>query len=360
MEIMEMTTNQIPIYIPSLPTYKKLEAYLKRIDASHHYSNFGPLENEVRVRFSDYLGLPIENIVTCANATLALEGALETTQSIADWHLPSWTFSATASAVLRTKSKGRFIDVDDQWRILIDEEKHNLVDVLPFGQALGPLIRYESKSIENLVIDAAASFDSLRNVKLPANINSCGIVSFHATKVIPAGEGGLLFSNSADWAEQFRAWTTFGMKGTRISQTVGSNAKMSEYHAAVLLASLDSWSVDRTKWLEQKDRAIQLTRDMGLNFEPANTSELATPYWIISADESGRIQRVKDVFEAKNIQTRAWWESGCHNMPAYEQFEQGSLSKTQSITTSSLGLPFWKDMDDEIWERIEEALLLSC
>jgi dTDP-4-amino-4,6-dideoxygalactose transaminase len=351
-----MTHNPIPVYVPSLPTYKKLEKYLAKIDASHHYSNFGPLETEVRERFSEYLGLPLTNIVTCANATLGLEGTLETNQSSDLWHLPSWTFSATASAVLRTKSKGRFKDVDDDWRVLINTESKNLIDVLPFGQAVGPNERYQSPALKNLVIDAAASFDSLRDINMPKNIAACGVISFHATKVMPAGEGGLFFTNSSEWAEKFRAWTTFGMSGTRISEIGGSNAKMSEYHAAVLLASLDSWDSDRSMWLEQKERAKELTINFGLQSEPNNSSTFATPYWIVSSNDALKIQKIKSVFAANDIQTREWWEDGCHAMPAYRNFEIDNLTKTDFIAKHSLGLPFWKDMSDKVWNRIEQTL----
>jgi dTDP-4-amino-4,6-dideoxygalactose transaminase len=319
-------SNRIPIFRPKLPTYRQLEKYILKIDSSREYTNFGPLNQDVRSRFSDYLGLPIENIVTCSNATLGIEGAISTSGSIGTWGLPAWTFSATAAALNQSKGIGKFLDVDNNWRVQLDE-----------------------------IVDAAASFDGCVSQEWDKFPQFAGILSFHATKVLPSGEGGLFFSNSLEWSEKFKSWTCFGMKTGRVSTNPGTNAKLSEYHAAVLLASFDNWTTDREMWLEQISRANSLATKYGYISTPQFPSQHVTPYWIVQHDQKSKLFALKEAFHKTGIETRAWWEFGCHQMPAYKHFERDELTNTNRIAGHTLGLPFWIDMDETVWNRLENA-----
>ena len=343
------------MFRPKLPTYSKLEKYISSIDASRHYSNFGPLESEVRSRFSNYLGLPQENIVLCANATLGIEGAISTSNSTGLWGLPSWTFTATAAALNQSVGTGIFLDINSDWRVEPNHLCQNLIDVLPFGQPIGDPSRYQSFGMKKIVIDAAASFDSCAGQSWNSFPPVAGVLSFHATKVLPAAEGGLFFSNSAEWAEDFRSWTKFGMKSKRISVNSGTNAKLSEYHSAVLLASMDTWDSDRELWLTQLSRANDLARKFGYASNPQLSEKYAIPYWIVQHKDIEAIRTLRQSFAEQSIETRDWWESGCHQMSAYNHFLRQDLSMTNQVAQETLGLPFWIDMDNDVWEAIERA-----
>lgn len=350
--------NWIPMFRPSLPSYQQLEKYIVKIDNARVYSNFGPLDKEVRERFSDYLGLPVDNLVTCANATIGIEGAISTSVATGQWSLPSWTFTATAAALNKAKGTGLFLDIDENWRVIPDGSTANLIDVLPFGQTIGSPKRYLDYGVRNLILDAAASFDGLAGQSWNDFPEFAGILSFHATKVLPAGEGGLFFSNSKEWARRFRNWTRFGMDLGRTSADFGTNAKWSEYHAAVLLASMDKWSADRQIWIRQILRANQLASKHGFSSSPQLSTQLAIPYWIVQHEEPKNIIELKKTFHELNIETRSWWETGCHEMPAYKHFKVANLSATSRIAAQTIGLPFWIDMNEKIWERIDSAFQL--
>lgn len=352
---MELILENIPIFKPILPTYEDLEKYIRRIDLSRHYTNFGSLENEVRSRLGEYLGLPVDQIVTCSNATVGIQGAIETSGAQGLWEMPAWTFTATPAALSMSRQEGRFIDVGADWRTLPSKKKSNLIDVLPFGQGIGDTEKYELAEVNCLIIDAAASFDSLRPVNLPKDIPTAGILSFHATKVMPAGEGGLFFTNSSEWAKRFRSWTTFGMRDTRSSEFIGTNAKLSEYHSAVLLASLDAWPRDRAKWLMQRQRAVRITEMHGYKFEPINSGNFAAPYWILSHDDEVLIHKLGLHFRNLGIETRNWWGMGSHKMPAYSFITKAELPRTEKFAATSIGLPLWKDMPEETWDKLESA-----
>ena len=60
---------KIPIMRPKLPSAECLAPYLRRIDSTRIYSNFGPLACTLEERFADHFALPGGTVTTVANAT---------------------------------------------------------------------------------------------------------------------------------------------------------------------------------------------------------------------------------------------------------------------------------------------------
>jgi hypothetical protein len=75
-----MMKYKIPILIPEVPDLNKISRYIKQIDESKIYSNFGPIEHELRRRLSELWKVPSDCIVSACNATLAIQGAIETSE----------------------------------------------------------------------------------------------------------------------------------------------------------------------------------------------------------------------------------------------------------------------------------------
>src|SRR5437762_9655091 len=68
--------SSIPIMRPRLPSADRLAPYLKSIDASRLYTNFGPLALSLEARLAEHYGLNEGTVATVANATLGLAIAL--------------------------------------------------------------------------------------------------------------------------------------------------------------------------------------------------------------------------------------------------------------------------------------------
>ena len=329
---------KIPVLIPSVPTFGHIEKYLKKIDITRRYSNFGPLEYELRCRLSEYLGCRPENVATASNATVAITGGLQTS-GFADeeWFLPSWTFAATAAAAQSIRQK-YFVDVDSSWRGRFESNHEFVIDVLPFGDSLvGD--RYSGKKAA--VVDAAASVANLEGVfsKCSGN-NVFVVVSMHATKLIPAGEGAFVFSPNTEWISSFQRWTNFGFDENRIATFAGTNAKLSEYSAAVGLASLDSRYRVFDDYRSLTDRALEISSNFDFLCHPAMSNRLITPYWIVTASSTHQKQTL--VKRAKNlgIEVRDWWQKGCHRMPPFKDWPAMPLPNTERLGDLTLGLPF--------------------
>jgi dTDP-4-amino-4,6-dideoxygalactose transaminase len=349
------SSHKIELMIPSVPSLNKIAKYFERIDQSKIYSNFGPLNSELIGRLALYFGLPASNIVTVANATLGIQGALETspTQPSSSWDLPSWTFTATAAAAVSSTRAITFRDVNNEGRLIASTHADAVIDVLPFGAA--PRFERLPSHLSSAIIDAAASFDSLKDLSFDRDTPFSAVISLHATKILPAGEGGVFVTNSEEWASKFKAWTNFGMGSNRISNFVGTNAKLSEYAAAVALSSLDEWPQLRPQLLELSERAFELSTRFSLKTTEAMKDGLATPYWVIFCKNHKVKSDMVGAFQEANIMTRDWWGQGCHKMPAYAHVPFDDLSTTDQLAATSLGLPFHLQLTNEDFTRIEKV-----
>jgi len=345
----------IPIYTPKIAKWAVHSKYTSRIDESRIYSNGGFNVVDLEARLANYLGVKETNVVAVVNATIALEGAFETSNLPGTWNCPSWTFAATPSALVRSRSDFEFTDVDSDWRIKLPlGNERLLVDVLPFGAK--PRIEDYSADLRGVVIDAAASFDSIRSLEFGRYKSPLAFVtSFQATKSMPGAEGAIFFSTDIDWVQRMRRWINFGFGHDRESQLVGTNGKMHEYSAALVLTSLDSWANDRKDWVAQMEWAKGISQKFNLKSTQAFDKGYVSPYWIIRGHPL-EISNIEKQFSHDRIQTRKWWGGGCHKMSAFRNIGKGDLSYTDTIEESYLGLPFFRELTDNEHNRIERSL----
>ena len=349
---------------PRLPAADAILPYLRQIDEARWYSNFGPLVCALEERLGDRFATPA-SVVTTVNATQAITLGLQAMDLEPGAHviLPAWTFVATAHAVIQAGLKPWFVDVDpatwmlDPWAVasLVRRHRHDIAAVIPvcaFG-AMPDLDAWNAFRADTgipVLVDAAAAFDTLSDARLPA------VVSLHATKVLGLGEGGFLATEDAAYALRVRQLTTYGFQDSRESQVPATNAKLSEYAAAVGLAALDGWPGDRLRFMRTAQMLrIAMIGQRQVHFQPGWGSDWITSVCTVALPE-GSTDRVAAALRQADIDTRRWWGEGCHRSPAFAGCRQEPLPNTERLAASTLGLPFSIDMDGGEIARIAHAL----
>jgi dTDP-4-amino-4,6-dideoxygalactose transaminase len=118
--------------------------------------------------------------------------------------LPSYTFVATANAFLKCGAKLIFVDVDENMNIDLKSVEEAISDktkvVIPVHYGglccdMDFLIKLSEVHGFHIVEDAAQSIGSLYKEKPLGSLGHLGCISFHHTKNIQTGEGGLLLVN---------------------------------------------------------------------------------------------------------------------------------------------------------------------
>jgi dTDP-4-amino-4,6-dideoxygalactose transaminase len=341
-----------------MPKSEALLGYLNQIDEAGIYSNFGPLSKQLIARLSDYFGVDEARIVLMSNATLALQGSISILSERGAGKLismPSWTFTASASAAVLSGCDPLFVDIDQDWRVVDSDSSDFTMDVLPFGDSLRQ-VGNSSLSASWQVIDGAASFDSLYKGVGNLPKESVVVVSMHATKLLGAGEGGICIASSTEIANELRVWSNFGFDGTRDSRRIGTNSKISEYAAAVALASLDSWPKTREILEKKRLKALEVSNSLSLSVSGSMKNGFVSPYWILKFDSPAYRNLVEERLRENNIETRHWWAKGCHAMEAYKSIKCLDLSSTIWAADTSLGLPFHAYLTDADFDLIFQVL----
>ena len=359
----------IPILRPRLPSTERLAPYLRKIDASRYYSNFGPLVLALEERLSAHYGLNTGTVATVGNATsgLALALAAQDAPKGSLCAMPAWTFIASAHAAVTAGLTPYFVDVDARtWAIdpsavgaaiaRAPAPVGAVMPVAPFGQPLDmdAWDQFRKQTALAVVVDAAAGFDSLVPRATPA------VVSLHATKVLGVGEGGFVISTDAAVIADIRRRSNFGFDADRQVVVPATNAKLSEYHAAVGHAALDSWHEARAEWMEAGNgyrRSFSGSNSVRLQNGFANTWISGT--CVISVNGSVCAQ-AQEALAAAEIDTRHWWGHGAHMYPATAHFPRDSLPETSAIAESSFAIPFYCDLQAADIDRIAEIIHVAA
>lgn len=358
----------IPVAKPKLIGHEKLIPYLQEIDESRIYSNFGPLCQKFETRLCQHYGISESGVVLLANATLGLTASLLAVrrQQGSVCILPSWTFCASAHAVLAAGLEPHFVDVDPAtWQItpsMIERLPPSLLNrlgaVMPVGAFGAPVdgIAWDCFSERTgipVVIDAAAGFDSLVPSRTPA------IVSLHATKALGVGEGGFVTTIDPKLAETIRQRANFGFRDRRSAELPSLNAKLSEYACAIGLASLDAWPETRSGWAKLRDLyRFELASAAPEWFSDASPQNWVSSTFVLCTTSPSMLLSI--ALASVQIDSRRWWESGCKNEPAFADCASEPMPVTDYLAQHSIGLPFAIDMTEQDVKRVISEIKLFC
>ncbi len=356
----------LPVMRPKLPVSDRLIGYLRRIDASRLYSNFGPLACSLEDRLAEHYGVGAGTVTTVANATLGLglslaaQGAKPGTLCA----MPAWTFVASAHAAVNAGLIPYFVDVDpESWSLDASTVMTAIarapapvgavMPVAPFGRPVDVSAwdAFRAETGVPVVIDAAAGFDALVPGKTPA------VVSLHATKVLGTGEGGFVICSDPAIIRAVRRKSNFGIDPNRQATVAATNAKMSEYHAAVGHAALDEWVEARAAWMAVAGayrRALDGSNRVRLQDGFGKTWVSST--CVLRAADFAAI-RIEATLAAAGIETRHWWGRGAHVHPATVQFPRGPLPVTEALVSGTFGVPIYRDLGLAEVARIAEVIL---
>ena len=228
--------------------------YLEKVVTRNSYVD-SYFKKAVEEYLSEKFGYKNFLLTHSATASLEMAAILTKEKGANRVFMPSYTFSSTANAFDRSNFKIMFSDIDKKdFNLNLKEiKKIKTTDALCLVHYANSSsdIDYASKLNFNFLIeDAAQSFNVRYEDKLLGTFGNFGIISFHPTKNIHSGFGGLFIAKSKSDLEKAkfiyergtdRSKVVAGLKNKYEWVSTGSSFEMTELSAALLLSQLEDY-----------------------------------------------------------------------------------------------------------------------
>ena len=240
----------ISIGRPEEPSKREFDRLIDAAMSRSRLTNDGPLLVELTERLEEFLG--VQGLLLVANGTLAMQVAYRALSLSGNGKTAlttPFTFAATESSLLWEGLNVSFRDIDPHSLNLaadgLDVDGENADVVVPVHVFSNPcdtsaIDDYARKFSAKVVYDAAHAFGVERDGRSILLEGDAATMSFHATKVFSTVEGGAVLFRDDEALEAARDIIRFGRRSEQEGTTlVGTNAKLSELHAAYGLALLD-------------------------------------------------------------------------------------------------------------------------
>lgn len=245
----------IPVTKAYLPNKEKYQSYVDRIFQSGWLTNNGSLLQELEQRLADYLGM--KNIILVANGSFALQLAYKALALEGEVITTPFSFAATTSTLAWEGLKPVFADINPktfnidpgQIEAQITPNTRAIVPVHVFGNPcdVEAIQAIADKHKLKVVYDAAHAFGSEYKDQSVLNFGDISTLSFHSTKLFHTIEGGAVITNDDELAKKVRLMINFGISSPTSIESVGTNAKMNEFEAAMGLCVLDEIDIIRQR-----------------------------------------------------------------------------------------------------------------
>jgi dTDP-4-amino-4,6-dideoxygalactose transaminase len=360
------TQKNIPVTRPTLEPFDAYAPLFRETLRSGMLTTHNHVR-EFESRTAKYLG--VKHCVAVSSCTAGLMLVLQGLNLKGEVIVPSFTFAASAHALMWCGLTPVFADIDANTYTIdpaaveraITPRTSAILATHVFGVMcdVSALQKIARKHKLKLIFDAAHAFGASYKGGNAGNFGDAEVFSLSPIKVLTAAEGGLVATNNDSLAQYVRMGRNYGDNGTNDMQFVGLSARMSELHAAVGLRSLAKLSTNlknranRAQYLMTKLQAIE--PNVRFQFVPAH---ITTTRYVLSAyidpHELGYNRDMLHAFFAQHdIRTRKYFYPPLHTQTVYGRFaKRGAYPITDQISSNVLSLPLYSHMSKNDMDRI--------
>jgi dTDP-4-amino-4,6-dideoxygalactose transaminase len=369
--------QKVPIAKPVLPSTADLAEGLARILETGIVTN-GPFTRAFEESVAEHL--KVKHALAVSSCTTGLMIAYRALDLEGEVIVPSFTFMATVSSLVWAGLRPVFADINYETGNLdpaaaaaaITPRTSAIVAVHNSGNP-ADIVELQDLAERNnlaLIFDAAQGFGSLHKGEAVGGQGEAQVFSLTPTKLVVAGEGGVIATNDDQIAARVRILREYGNPGDYNTRVAGVNGRMPEFSALMGTCSLLKLAdaVSRRNLLAMLYRE-RLGKVPGISFQlvrDGNRSSYKDFSIIVSEDAFGLTRdELATVLQAENIDTRNYYDPPVHRQIAYRKyaFANAKLENTDRLSARIISLPIWSHMDDGvvsgICETIEKAHELS-
>jgi perosamine synthetase len=215
-----------------------------------------------------------------------------------------------------------------------------------------------------VIEDAAEAIGSIYHGKRAGSMGVFGVFSFHGTKTITTGEGGIFVTNNTELYERVSTLSNHGRARGQVKQfwpdMVGFKYKMSNIQAAIgcgQLERIEELVIRKQKILEIYRKELSVIPGVSLNSECKGTVNGAWMPTIVFSEEVGvNHEFLKNTFERENIDARVFfWPLS--SLPMFQATQAGENNiNAYSISRRAINLPSYHDLSSLDQQRVVDTL----
>lgn len=319
----------------------------------------GPEVKELELALAAFCGTGYA--VTCANGTDALQVALMA-KGIGPGcavFVPSFTYTATAEAILLLGAQPVFVEVDPRtFNMDFDSTERAILDVRKTGDLRAAAIMtvdlfgmpVDYQKAKNLsekyhlshISDAAQAFGATyKGQKIGSSLADITTTSFFPAKPLGCyGDGGAIFTDDKDLSLTMRSVCQHGKgEGKYDIVRVGVNSRLDTLQAAILLAKLRIFAAE----LEQRNKiaaaySARLEKNVATPALPDAGEQFAWAQYTVQVENRDAVQTL---LKDSGVPTAVYYPRPMHLQPAYidKGAGPGSLPVSEALSARVLSLP---------------------
>ncbi len=334
----------------------------------------GPRVSSFAQKLAEYLD--VAHVIPCGNGTDALQIALMALQlKPGDEVITTpFTFAATAEVIALMHLTPVFVDCNpdtfniDETKLeaAITEKSRCIIPVHLFGQSahMEPIMAIAKKHNLYVIEDNAQAIGSTYQFEngqkqKAGTIGHIGTTSFFPSKNLGAyGDGGALFTNDSQLAEQIKMICNHGMKVRYYHDEIGVNSRLDALQAAVLevkLRYLDEYNSARREAAHRYNHLLEGVSNITVPYEASYSDHVYHQYTL---KVEGDRDAIKDQLSEQGISSAIYYPVPLHLQKAYAPygFKKGDFPVTEELARKVLSLPMHTELDLDIQQTIINAL----
>lgn len=271
---------------------------------------------------------------------------------------PSFSFIASANAVVYERARPVFVDIDPRTGNLdptlieaaITPRTRAIMPVHAFGQPadMSPILEVARRHHLVVIEDACEAIGAEYKGRQVGSFGDVAVFAFYPNKQITTGEGGMVVTNNTEYAQIFRSLRNQGrdvFDAWLNHARLGYNYRLDEMSAALGLGQmqrLDELLAKRAQVAGWYNERIANIAGLQMPYIHPNTTRMSWFAYVVRCRSGVNRNRLMQYLLEHDIPSRPYF-TPIHLQPFYREkfgWKPGDLPHTEAAGEACLALPF--------------------